>query len=94
MIKTKLVNIFATKFSPDLEADTLKEYLKEKIDGEVTCWKIEAAQTRFSSFHISAKCTDVAEMYDPVATLSQEGPEIYQLAERMQGVNPSARIDK
>lgn len=64
MIKTKLVNIFATKFSPDLEADTLKEYLREKLDREVTCRKIEAAQTRFTSFHISVECTDVAEMYD------------------------------
>lgn len=52
VIKTKQVNIFATKFSPDLEADTLKE----KLDREVTCWTSD----------ISAKCTDAAQMSDLV----------------------------
>ncbi|CAM4428318.1 unnamed protein product [Leuciscus chuanchicus] len=41
------------------------DYLKMKLNREVTCRKIEATQSRFSSFCISGECNDVAELYDP-----------------------------
>lgn len=44
---------------------TLSEYLKTKLDQEVTCRKIETTQSRFSSFCVTAECNDVAEIYDP-----------------------------
>ena len=31
VVKTKLVNVFATRFSPTLDADTLRDYLTEKL---------------------------------------------------------------
>lgn len=65
VIKTKLVSVFATRFSPDLDADTLRNYLSEKLDRSVVCRKIESAQNRFSSFHVTAECNETAEMYDP-----------------------------
>lgn len=37
VIKTKLVSVFASKFSPDLDAETLSVYLKEKLGREVAC---------------------------------------------------------
>lgn len=64
-VKTKMVKIFATKFDLSVDANTLSEYLKPKLGREVTCRKIEATQSRFSSFCISAECNDVAELYDP-----------------------------
>ncbi len=64
-VKTKLVSVFATKFMPDLDADTLSNYLKVKLHREVTCLKINTAHGRFSSFKISAECNDVKELYDP-----------------------------
>ena len=60
------MNVFATKFSPTLNADTLRVYLSEKLgNGTVTCRKIESARSRFGSFHISAECNNVVDMYDP-----------------------------
>lgn len=64
-VKTKMVKIFATKFDLSVDASTLSEYLKTKLGREVTCRKIEATQSRFSSFYVSAECNDVAELYDP-----------------------------
>ena len=66
-VKTKLVNVFATRFSRDLDTDTLRNYLSDKLgNASVTCRKIDSASNRFSSFHISAECNEVAEMYDPL----------------------------
>ena len=66
VVKTKLVKVFATKFSPTLDADTLCGYLAEKLENNtVTCRKIESANNRYSSFHITAECNNVADMYDP-----------------------------
>ena len=65
VIKTKLVSVFATRFSPTLEADTLCSYLTEKLGKSVTCRKIETISNRFSSFHVTAECSEVADMYDP-----------------------------
>ncbi|KAJ8405632.1 hypothetical protein AAFF_G00316120 [Aldrovandia affinis] len=60
-----MVSVFATKFDLNVDADTLSDYLKEKLGREVKCRKIEMAQSRFSSFCVTAECNDVAEMYDP-----------------------------
>lgn len=40
MIKTKLVSVFASKFSHDLEAEALRAYLRDKLGHDVTCLKI------------------------------------------------------
>lgn len=64
MVKTKLVSVFASKFTPDLDARTLSEYLKEKLGREVICQKIDTAHSRYSSFKVSAECNEVSEMYD------------------------------
>ena len=60
-----MVSVFATKFDLSLEADILGLYLKEKLGREVKCRKIESAQSRFSSFCVTAECNSVEEMYDP-----------------------------
>lgn len=65
IIKSKLVSVFATKFSPDLDSETLTSYMKDKLGRDVTCQKIETVQTRFSSFKITAECKEVGEMYNP-----------------------------
>lgn len=65
VIKSKLVSVFATKFSPDLDSETLTKYMKDKLGRDVTCQKIEAVQSRFSSFKITAECKEVDEMYNP-----------------------------
>ena len=64
-IKTKLVSVFATRFDPELDADTLGVYLKEQINATVTCRKIVSERSRFASFHVTAECKDVDAMYDP-----------------------------
>lgn len=66
VVKTKLVNVFATRFSPTLDADTLRGYLSEKLEnGIVTCRKIETVHSRYGSFHITAECNNVADIYNP-----------------------------
>lgn len=35
-VKTKLVSVFATKFSPDLDSDTLANYLKAKLQRDLS----------------------------------------------------------
>ena len=64
-ISTKMVSVFATKFDLSLEADSLGLYLKEKLGREVKCRKIASAQSRFSSFCVTAECNNIEEMYDP-----------------------------
>ena len=64
-VRTKLVSVFATKFSPDLEAETLSEYLKSKLIKVVTCQKIQNVRSRFGSFKVTAGCNDISEMYTP-----------------------------
>ena len=68
VITTKRVSVFATKFSPDLEADILRDYLANKLGNpSVTCRKTELATSRFGSFHITADCKEVADMCSPQA---------------------------
>lgn len=64
-IKTKLVSVFATRFPPELDAKILCDYLIEKLVRSVTCRKIDSTRNRFSSFHVTAECNEVADMYDP-----------------------------
>lgn len=45
MIKTKLVSVVASKFTPYLDALTFSEFLKEK---KIACQKIETVQSRYS----------------------------------------------
>ena len=64
-VTTKLVSVFATRFSPTLDADTLREYLAEKLSNDtVTCRRIESPHSRFASFHITAECNTVDVMFD------------------------------
>ncbi|RXN10872.1 hypothetical protein ROHU_004378 [Labeo rohita] len=37
VVKTKMVSVFATRFSPHLDADTLCSYLTESLGKSVTC---------------------------------------------------------
>lgn len=69
VITTKLVSVFATKFAPSLEADTLYNYLIEKLGNEtVTCCRMESAHCRFSSFQITSECVNIC--YVQPATLA------------------------
>ncbi|XP_065136242.1 uncharacterized protein [Paramisgurnus dabryanus] len=66
VVTTKRVSIFASRFDPALEADTLRDYLAEKLNNTtVTCMKIASDYSRFSSFHVTAECNDIAVMYNP-----------------------------
>ncbi len=51
-VKTKIVNVFATKFTPNLGADVLQDYLKGKLNLEVQCRKIDTQRKRFASFQV------------------------------------------
>lgn len=64
-VTTKLVSVFASRFSPDLDEETLSDYLREQLGHEVMCQKLVTSNSRFSSFKVSAECNDVAEMYKP-----------------------------
>ncbi len=55
------MNEFA-KFTPDLNAETLSNYLKEKLGRDVNCQCINTKNNRYSSFKVSAECINVAEM--------------------------------
>lgn len=66
MVKTKLVSAFVSRLSPNLDADTLRNYLTEKLSNKsVTCRKIDLTRNRFNSFHVTEECNEVADMYDP-----------------------------
>lgn len=43
VVHTKLVNVLATKLSPDI-------YLKEKLGCDVTCQRVVTVRNRYSSF--------------------------------------------
>ena len=64
-VTTKLVSVFATRFTPSLEADALSTYLSESLGTPVTCRKIDSPQSGYSSFHITAECKDIAVMFNP-----------------------------
>lgn len=64
-MKTKLVSVFTTKFSPDVNSEALASYLKDNLHCDVTCEKIDSAQRRYNSFKVTAECNNVGEMYEP-----------------------------
>ena len=64
-VRTKLVNIFATKFLPDLDAGALEQYLRDKLGRVVQCNRIDTGNARYSSFKVSIECEEVAEAYNP-----------------------------
>ena len=91
VIKTKLVSVFASRFSHNLDADTLRNYLTEKLGNKsVTCRKIDSAQNRFSSFQVTAECNEVHDMYDP--QLWPDGTHVrrYYEARRLRANNSEA----
>ncbi len=65
VVKSNLVGVFAMRFSPDLDANILCDYLTEKLGKSVICRKIDLTRNRFSLFNITADCNEVADMYDP-----------------------------
>lgn len=66
VVTTKRVSLFASRFDPALEADMLRDYLVKKLNTTtVSCTKIASAYRRFSSFHVTAECNDIAVMYNP-----------------------------
>lgn len=65
VVTTKLVSLFATKFSPEIDAETLRAHLEEKLCREVSCQRIVTMNSRYASFKISAECKDVGDMYNP-----------------------------
>ena len=64
-VRTKVANVFATRFSPDLESKTLEDYLKEKLKMAIKCCKIETNHGRFASFHVTAECDDPKVFLEP-----------------------------
>ena len=64
-VKTKVVHMFATRFLPDLEAETLQVYLQKKLQIAVICRKIDTERKRFSSFQVTVECEDPKTLYDP-----------------------------
>jgi hypothetical protein len=64
-IQTKIVNVFATKFTPDLEAATLRHYLKGKLNLKIQFREIETQSKRFASFQVTAECEDPKVLHDP-----------------------------
>ena len=61
----KMVSVFATRFSPEVDAVTLSAYLGEKLGRVVNCERIGSVGNRYSSFKVWAECKDVDEMYKP-----------------------------
>lgn len=94
VIKSKLVSVFATKFSPDLDSETLTSYMENKLERKVTCQKLETVHSRFSSFKITAECKEVSEMYNP--ELWPEGTFVrrfYEARKPKSTVGPLAMMD-
>ena len=92
-----MASVFATKFSPDLNSETLAGYLKNKMSRDVVCLKIATEQTRYSSFKVTAECKEVGEMYDP--QLWPEGTFVRRFYEsRKPGANaniqPALRVQE
>lgn len=59
------MSVFASKFSPDLEVETLRAHLKDRLGQDVSCHKIATVNTRYASSKVSAECKGVGVMYNP-----------------------------
>lgn len=64
MITTKRVSVFASRFSPDIDAEVLRSHLASKL-GQVACERIATVNTRYASFKVSAECKDIGDIYNP-----------------------------
>lgn len=62
MVKTRLVSVFTSRFSPDLNTELYLCILKKKT--EVTCQRIDTVNSRYASFKVSAECKNVGEMHN------------------------------
>ncbi|KAJ8050291.1 hypothetical protein HOLleu_03433 [Holothuria leucospilota] len=64
--RKRIANVFATRFSPEVDTDELKDYLEEKLSLTVS---VERLQSKFSnyysSFYIKAECDDPTVFMDP-----------------------------
>ena len=57
VIKQKWASVFASRFSPSQDIATLKQYLEEKTDLDVSVQKLDSRHPeKYSSFHIHAEC--------------------------------------
>ena len=94
VVRSKMVNVFATRFDPDMEASDLVEYLKDRLGRNVECTKIATERKRFSSFHIRAECNTIDEMYAP--DLWPEGAYVrryYEPRKSQSAVNSGNRLE-
>ncbi len=89
-VRTKMANIFATRFMPDLEPETLRRYLHDKLNLGVTCPKIETGRSRFASFKVSAECNDRNVFLNP--DLWPEGTFVIWYYEPRKGQNQPAAV--
>lgn len=65
MITTKRVSVFASRFSPDIDAEVLRTHLASKLGHGVLCERIVTVNTRYASFKVSAECKEIGDMYNP-----------------------------
>ncbi len=86
-VKTKLINVFATRFLTDLEADTLMEFPHQKLKVAVTYHKIVTERKRFSSLQVTAECEDLTVMYDPEIWPTGAYVRMYYEPRRSKGAN-------
>ena len=63
-VNTRMVQVFATNFKPDVEADELAQYLENKLSRKVGCVKL-GSNPRQASFHVKVECEKVEEVYGP-----------------------------
>ena len=52
----RMANVFASRFDPDVTDDEVKNYLKEKLQLEMTVEKVKTRFNTYSSFHIICYC--------------------------------------
>ena len=89
VVKTKLVSVYGTKFSPGVNSEALASYPKDKLHCDVVCQKIDSAQRRYNSFKISAEYKNVGEMYEP--QLWPEGVFVRRFYEAFKPVDINTR---
>ena len=63
--RTREARVFASRFSPDLDAASLQAYLQDKCNLKVQCERLMTRKDTYSSFKISAECQHPRELLDP-----------------------------
>ena len=61
-MKARMVHVFATRFYPDMDEETLSRYLEDKLKRSVECHKL-SKDNHTGSFHVSAMCVDPSDLY-------------------------------